>query len=697
MTYFSVEGMFRAVAEAIRPPERLTVSQAAEKYRKLNNPGHYVGPWDNRMAPYLVDPMDVLTSEEHTGMIFVGPARTGKSDMFFNWLTHTAICDPADMLLVHMTQNTARDWSQGDLRKAFRHSPELGNRVMPGRQNMNVHDIRFLSGMRLLVKWPTITELSGKTIPRGWAMDYDRMPADIDKEGNVYDLMAKRGTTFGRHAMFAAESSPGYEIENPRWMPSTPHEAPPTQGILALYNRGDRRRRYWWCADCKKPFEPDFKLLSYPESGDHVEASEMATLDCPHCGYSHTHEPGPGQPGKTELDFLGKWVKDGQKPVEGYQVEGDGIRSPIGSFWLKGPAAAFVSWQSLVFKYLKAMEEFEKTGSTEALKVTVNTDHGNPFLPPALDVDRMPEDLKARAKPLGEREVPENVRFLVATIDVQKNRFEVGVFGFGVSTNLNWDVYVIDRFNIKKSKRKNPDDPTLVEWVSPASYLEDWQLLVEEVLEKTYPLADGSGRHMSIKAVGCDSGGAEGVTSKAYDFWRWLRDDNGKGHHSRFQLIKGAPSKDAPRVRIAYPDSERKDRKAQARGEIPLLEINSNIVKDQINGMLGRTEPGNNVHFPDWLPNWVYAELCAEIRNVKGQWERSGKARNETWDLLAYAVAVAITPRHARIEMIDWDNPPLWADEWDVNPMVFRPEVQPAAFSAPKAVYDFSKLAEDLG
>lgn len=697
MTYFSVEEMFRAVAEAIRPPERLTVSQAAEKYRRLNNPGHYVGPWDNDMAPYLVEPMDVLTSEEHTGMIFVGPARTGKSDMFFNWLAHTAICDPADMMLIHMTQNTARDWSQGDLRKAFRHSPELGNRVMPGRQNMNVHDIRFLSGMRLLVKWPTITELSGKTIPRGWAMDYDRMPPDIDKEGNVYDLLAKRGTTFGRHAMFAAESSPGYEIENPRWLPTTPHEAPPTQGILALYNRGDRRRRYWLCADCHMPFEPDFHLLKYPDSEDHVEASEMVTLDCPYCGYSHTHDPGPGQPGKNELDQNGYWVKDLQKIYKNGVIEGPGVKSPIGSFWLKGPAAAFVSWQSLVFKYLKAIEEYEKTGSTEALKVVVNTDHGNPFLPPTLDVDRTPEELRARARELGEKVVPENCRFLIATIDVQKNRFEVAVWGFGVSENLTWDVYLIDRFPIKKSRRANEDDPTLFEWVAPGSYIEDWQILVDEVIEKTYPLGDDSGRHMTIKAIGCDSGGSEGVTPKAYDFWRWLRDEHGGGHHARFQLLKGASSREAPRVKLAYPDSDRKDRKAGARGEIPLLEINPNLMKDQINGILGRTEAGNQVHFPKWLPNYVYSELCAEVRNSKGQWERPGKARNETWDLLAYAVAVAVSARHARIEMIDWENPPAWAEEWDDNPMVFRPEEQTAAFAPPKPVYDFEKLAKEIG
>ncbi|MFC3724394.1 phage terminase large subunit family protein [Neoaquamicrobium sediminum] len=665
--FTTLEQMLLATAEAIRPPERLTVAEAAEKYRRLNNPGHYIGPWDNKIAPYLTEVMEALTSLEHTGTIFAGPARCGKSDLFFNWLTHTAICDPADMMLVHMTQSTARDWSQGDLRKAFRHSPDLGSKVIPGRQNMNVHDIRFLSGMRLLVKWPTITELSGKTIPRLWAMDYDRMPQDVDKEGTPFDLMRKRAQTFGRYGMAVAESSPGFEVENPRWLAKTPHEAPPTEGILALYNRGDRRRFYWRCANCKEPFEGDFKHLSYPDSKDHVEAAEMVTLDCPKCGYSHTHEPGPGQPGKHELNYYGRWVREGMLWLPDGTMSGAPVRSDIASFWLKGVAAAFVSWKELVFKYLKAMEEYENTGSFKALKVTVNTDQGNAFVPPTMIGERLPEDLKARARDYGEKVVPPGVRFLVATIDVQKNRFEVQVHGVGVGG----DIWIIDRFNIKKSDRLDEDGERL--WVSPSTYLEDWHLLVEQVIEKTYPLDDGSGRQMKIKTIGCDSGGRSGVTGMAYKFWKWLKDEHPGNHHVRFQLIKGEPKPNAPRVRIGYPDTERKDRHAGARGEIPVLFLNSNMLKDQVYGLLGRTEAGGGcVNFPDWLESWFYTELTVETRTTKG-WENLKNHRNEAWDLLVYCFAIMVS-RHARIEAIDWDSPPSWAEEWDGNDMVFSPD-----------------------
>ena len=711
MKFDSIEQMIRASAGGIRPPERLTVAEAAEQYRYLNNPGSYVGYWDNSIAPYLVEPMETLTSLDYLGMIFAGPARTGKSDMFFNWLTHTAVCDPADMMHVLMTMNVARDWSQKDLRRAFRHSKELGKTVAPGRHNQSTHDIRFLSGMHLLVKWPTITELSGKTVGRNWLSDYDRMPESVDGEGNAYDLTAKRGQTFRRNAMTVAESSPGFEIEDPKWVAKSKHEAPPTKGILALYNRGDRRRWYWRCPTCRQPFEPDFKLLDIPDSADHVDAAEATTMICPHNGCVIWHDGKHGVPGKNELNQIdlgnANWVQDGQiwvprqkdsAELRGH-FEGTPFRSDIASFWMKGPAAAFTTWRDLALKYLKAEEEFERTGSQEALKTTVNTDQGLPFMPRGLDQGRNWEDVKGMARDLGVRVVPDGVRFLLALIDVQASRFEVQIVGFSAGA----DMTVIDRFAIKKSKRLDEDNER--ERVKPATYLEDWDLLIEGVLLKSYPLADGSGRHMSIKATACDSGGAadkkndSSTTAKSYEFWRRLRDSDGSefptGLHRRFQLLKGSSNKNAPRVQLSYPDSERKDRNAGARGEIPVMMINTTALKDQLNVMLDRTIPGGGkVNFPDWLPDDFWQEMVAEVRSADG-WDKVSP-RNEAWDLLVYAIALSLF-RIIKIEHLDWEEPPGWAAEWDENDLVFHPEAKSNPHKTePQKRMSLEELAEAL-
>ena len=677
-SFTSLEEMMASVSAIVRPSERLTVSQSAEKYRRINNPGSYVGPWDNKMAPYLVEVMDTMTSLEFTGIAFAGPARSGKSDIFFNWLSHTAITDPADMMIVHMTQTVARDWSQKDLRRSFRHSPELGSTVMPGRHNQSTYDVRFRSGMHLLVKHPTVSELSGKTIPRLWIADYDRIADDIDGEGNAFNLAKRRSQTFRRYAMTVAESSPGRDISDPKWMPPVgSHMAPPCGGILDLYNGGDRRRWMWPCPQCSEPFEPDFKHLHYDDTPDIMAAADSVVMVCPHCGgiIPHDSDPEKGLPGKHEMNLRGRWIREGQTWHADGTITGTPVRADIASFWLKGPAAVFADWRTMVVEYLMALETYERTGDEGPLRVAINTGQGLPYSPRVLMSGRLPEDVKSLARDIGEKVVPEGVRFLQASIDVQANRFEVQVHGFTADKGI----VIIDRFAIRKSRRLDEDGDPLP--LRPDAYDEDWDILIDEVILRTYELGDDSGRRMSIKIVACDSGGKEGVTSRAYDFWRRLRNSDGEQFpprlHLRFRLVKGGSNKTAPRVMQSFPDSERKDRAANARGEIPVLLMNTLLLKDQVDKMLGgRDDEGNvlgaKLTFAKWLPDWFYAEFCAETRTEKG-WQNLTKARNEAFDLVVYAIASCL-PQPVRWEHLAWDDPEPWYDEWDYNDLVFSPE-----------------------
>lgn len=689
---FTLESLIVGAAEAVRPAKRMTVAQAAEEYRRINNPGSYVGPWRNDTTPYLVEPMNVLTSQRYTGMVFAGPAQCGKTDMFSNWLAYSAKCDPADMMLIQTSRTTSRDFSMRRVDRLHRHSPEIGAMLAPSSQSDNTFDKLYKSGMMLTMSWPAINELSGRPIPRLWLTDFDRMSMDVDGEGNPFDLARKRATTFRSHGMCVAESSPGYIVDNPKWVRRSKHEAPPTQGVLALYNRGDRRRWYWFCHGCARPFEPGFNLMRWPSSSDFMESAEQAYIECPHCGHEHPHDPTPGKASKRDMNMEGRWLPDNCQFDEDRNVVGQPPRSSIASFWLKGVAAAFSDWKTLVFNYLSAEQDYEQTGSEEALKTTINTDQGEPYTPKQMNSGRAPEELKSRAKPLGMKEVPPGVRFLIATIDVQKNRFVVQVHGLVP----NGDKVIVDRFDIRKSKRLDAEGERF--WVKPGSHPEDWKLLGEEVLGKTYPLGDGSGREMAIRYVLSDSGGKDGVTANAYNFVRWLRRGDGdvdekdtdEGEYdwqptwaSRFLLVKGASTLSAPRIKIDYPDSQRKDRHAGARGEIPVLFINTNEMKNQINNQLDRKEAGGQIVFPDWLDDNFYIELTVEVKDPTKGWINPKRFRNESWDLLAYCEAALLTPA-IRFEHINWEEPPGWAAEWDMNDLVFDPEIGDKPFEAEK-------------
>lgn len=695
-----------ATAAGVRPPERISISENAEKIRYLNNANSYVGPWDNKIAPYLCEPMDVLQSLDYTGMIFTGPARCGKSDIFNNWLGDTAVRDPADMMVIHMTKDVARDWSKADLQRMFRHSKKIGATVVPGRNNMNVHDVAFLSGMRLLIKWPTVSEVSGKTIQRLWINDHDRIEnsENVDGEGPLYDLAKARAKTYRRHGMTVAESSPGRDVTDAKWKPSRigSHEAPPCTGILSLYNRGDRRRWMWSCPQCNHAFEPQFKYLVYPKSADFREAADQAVMMCPHCqGWiPHKNDKDHGLPGKHEMNLeRGKWIKDGMLWLPDGTVTGQPFRTDIASFWLKGPAAWAVDWSSIVYDYLVASDVYTRTGDEGPLRATINTAQGEPYTPKVFQAGRLPEDIKALSKDIGTHLVPEGVRFLLMLVDVQGNRFDVQTVGFGAK-NAMW---VIDRFSIRKSNRLDDDDERKP--VNAGAHPEDWDLLIEACLTKSYELGDGSGRRMSVKFVGCDSGGRAGVTANAYAFYRRLRDSDGSefpaGLHRRFQLIKGASEKEAPRWRITFPDSDRKDRNAGARGEIPVLFLHGNTIKDQLNHMLGREpedekDPGTapTVVFANWFEDWFWSEMVAETKTEKG-WENLNKLRNEAWDLCYYAIGLAIC-KHIRWEKMDFQDPPTWADRWDDNSLVFDPAKGGTIASSARPRRSLSDLAAQL-
>jgi phage terminase large subunit GpA-like protein len=705
MAFESLESMAVIAFDAMHSSEHLTVVQAAEKYVIIRQPGAHVGPWSAEKTPYLIEPQEVLTSLDYTGMVFVGPARTGKSQMFLNWQAHTVKCDPTDMMLVHMAQHTAREWSKDDLEKMHKNSPEIAAQLRPGRQNDNTFDKEYLSGMRLSITWPTANNLSGKTKRYVWIMDYDRMDDSVDKEGGVFDLAKKRTATFKRFGMTVAESSPGREVDNPKWLAKSPHEAPPTKGILELYNRGDRRRWQWQCLQCHEAFEPNFSLLQYPDSDDMMEAAEQVCLPCPSCGF-------PMEPGmKDELNMGGRWVKDGMiwlpkaeiVPRTDMKVR----RSDIASFWMKGPAAAFQDWSSLVLENLRAVTSYEATGDEEALRKTVTTDQGEPYTPKARVSERTPEDLKAKGEDWGSTAecptVPEGVRILIATIDVQARSFVVQVDGLTATD----DLVLIDGFKIRKSARLDGDGHPLP--IDPAGYTEDWDLLVEQVIERTYDLGDGSGRRMQIRLTGCDSGGREGVTFNAYAFWRRLKLAP-EGHHRRFALIKGDGSKTAPRAMVTWPDSNRRDKLAAARGDVPVVRLQADLLKDQVAAMLSRrvTESaeasgGGMIRFPAWTEDWYYSQMTTEIRTAKG-WENPAKKRNEAFDLTYYALGLAVRPLDMtcplvtiNIGRIDWANPPAWAAEWDDNDMVLWPpsSTGPARPTA-KPRTSFADLASKL-
>ena len=143
-TFGSLRDVVLSCANILKPPERLTVSQWAAKYRYVNNRGSYIGYWKNETAPYMVEPMDSLTSHILDAVIMVAPAQCGKTDaLLVNWTGFTIHGDPMDMLLINPTGSMARDFSKRRIDKLLRDTKECGALLNKDRHADNILDKHF--------------------------------------------------------------------------------------------------------------------------------------------------------------------------------------------------------------------------------------------------------------------------------------------------------------------------------------------------------------------------------------------------------------------------------------------------------------------------------------------------------------------------------------------------------------------------
>ena len=685
----SIENLVLGAFDAVKPPLRISVSEAAEAYRILRDSPVLTGRWDNKVAPYMVEPTDMMLSRLFRAVVFVGPSQSSKTESFFNLLCHAVMCDPGAILLVHMTQDQAGSFTKTRLNPFHRHTSVVGDRLLPGASNNGLYFKRYLGGARLSIGWPTINSLSSRSFRTVFLTDYDRMPLDVDGEGNAFDLSMARTTTFGRRGGVFAESTPGFDFEENDWSPDFPHQGPPVPGIVALYNRGDCRRWYWRCVECHLAFEPAWSLMHYPKDADPLEAGEQAYLGCPHCGAVY-EEDSTDRPGRYEMNLNGKWLVSGQTWAKDGSVVGDARRSDIVSYWLKGPAAAMRKWSEMVSDMVRAEIEWNNALDEASLRTKTNTTLGEVYVPKSTAGDRSPEQYRQRAYDYGFKLVPAGGRFLVASVDVQYNRFEVQVHAIG----KGGDIWIVDRFAIRESCRDDPNREGVKAGVQPFVYAEDWKVLVEQVLAVEYELADGSPRRMRLKAAVCDSVGGDRTTTNAYEFWRWLKrgpdeeererglyDAWGPHHIELLWLYHGMVVRNAPRTQIAYPDSGHRGKDAGAKGEIPILRSHSDLQKDELYARLGREELGTGaIHFADWLSLDWYRELTAEKRDpVKKTWlNPSGRRRNESWDLLCMCLAACNERMIIGWNHFDWANPPLWAAEWDDNELIYDTTLDPS-------------------
>lgn len=648
-----------AALPALSPPARLRVSEVAKR-RKINDGGRWTF-WDNDVAPYMVEPMDVTMSRRFDSVAFVGPARSSKTEgLIINPWFHAVVAAPRMTAIFYMSQAAAAEWSAQELGQLIKNTPELASRL----RKDNVHEKTFGGTARLTIDWPVDNKLSGRTIPLVLLADYDQKAyQNVEGQGPAFDMGRKRTTSAGTRGMTVAESSPRFPVLDESYEAKTPHEAPPCEGILGIYNTGTRARLYWTCPHCGERFEPRRERLIYSDQGTPAERGATAVMECLHC---RCHIPPSA---KADLNRGAVWLHE----------TGDGRVVPLDhpdlrvtdtvSYWLPGPAAALASWARIIARELEAVEHFDATGDDSKLKAAMNLDWGLPYTPRAQGeaVALSEKALRDAASDHAWQVVPAAARFLLAAVDVQPGRFVVQV----MAHLPNGERVMVDRFDIHEPPATAPraGDRQL----APERYGEDWDALLE-LATLDYPVA-GSDHRLRILSIVCDMHGMPGVTPNAYAFYRKVR----RTHPRRFHLVRGEKGErdDKPRAEVKAPETVHKGggKKVAAR-DVLIIRAATDKLKDEIAASLTRKDAGSRrIHVPRGAPSEVFAEFAAERKGPNGWAKRPGVKRNEALDLAVYDLALLIV---LGVEKLNWDAPPAWAVVGPGNAFASLPSDAPA-------------------
>jgi phage terminase large subunit GpA-like protein len=646
-----------ALESAFVPPAAVNVADWAAAHRWVE--GSRPGLWDHRTAPYLREPMETLASEFYTTTALVGPGQCGKTAIAENFFLATIDADPAPLLWYMQTDDAVKAFVKNSINPLIEAHPEIKAKQGLRPTDDSLGFKRFRGGMTAQFLAATRSNLISKTARRIIADEWDAYDEDFGDPKTQLDV---RRQTYGAESHLLAIS----HCDRARGESEELWDA----GIMAVYRDSDRRTWWWPCPSCGAFSSPNpgtsrVMRLVYPEDASLDEVETAAALLCPSCGTLIAD----GE--RRAMNREGFWARRGQDVLPDGSVIGNPPPNPTAGFWIVGVMSPFLlrGIAGLARSRVEAERAAASSGDTRGLREVIVKQWGVPYSPPRSVSGTDANSVAMRAEEgLRMGFVPEGVRFLTSSVDVQARRFERLVRGWGV----NGESWIVD-FQVSSADTAVSDS--------------DWDAMLRGAAEASYPLADGSGRRMLVLATGCDSGGKAGVTERAYAAWLRARTSRLARMLGRFDgregwnmlLLKGASGPSAQSIVISYPDSARKDRFAAARGQIPIGFFAPNLFKDSLADHLAVAESGKPwcVHFPAALksatgPHLWFEQLFAEQRLPSGKWEPiAANARNEALDLMVMSHVMA---HLFGLRRLDWQKPPSWAAPWDTNSLVFAGE-----------------------
>jgi len=403
-----------AIRKCIRLPPRLTLSAWADRYRVLSpESSAEPGPWRTERVPYLREIMDTISGRDYQDVTVVKSSQTAGTEALNNAVGYYIDQEPSPILVVQPNvKPMAEAWSKDRLAPMLRDSPRLKGKVKDPRArdsgNTVLHKV-FPGGYITAIGANSAAGLASRPIRVVLADELDRWGKSAGTEGDPLALAEARTITFRHRKKVVKISTPGNEGES---------------RIEREWAASDQRTFHVPCPQCGhyQPLEwrttengppgivagrGAYRLVWEKESdgdGDAViHHPETAVYQCRSC------EQLIPESAKPAMLAAGRWVKGNPSATRaGFHVSG--LLSP------------WVRWSELATEWLRVRHE------PEGRKTFINTKLGLLYV----ESGEMPDatTLEARAERYA-AEVPAGVAVLTAGIDVQADRLELQVTGWG--------------------------------------------------------------------------------------------------------------------------------------------------------------------------------------------------------------------------------------------------------------------------
>lgn len=567
--------LFKKIATILSPPPVLTVSQWADEYRRLSpEASAEPGRWNTDRAPYQRAIMDAVNDAKCEDIIIMSSAQVGKTELILNIIGYYIDYDPSPILVLQPTREMAQTFSKDRLAPMLRDTPALKGKVKDARSRDSGNTIlhkTFPGGHITMVGANSAAGLASRPIKVVLMDEVDRYPASAGTEGDPIKLAEKRTTTFWNRKKI--------KVSTPTIKGRSPIEKEFLTSSMEEWNVP--------CPCCGK---------YQPYEWGRIHFSDV-TMECKFC-LEHISE-------RDWKSNPGKWVA----AKENIKKRG---------FHLNELASPWKHWEDIIEDF-KAAERDRKQGDIEKLKTFVNTALGETWEERGEAAD---DNVLLSRRERYNADLPDRVLLVTAGVDVQDDRLEIEITGWGKGYE-SWGI-------LYKKINGSPElDST---WDKLEQFL-DTELYFE------------NGNSLLIAATCIDTGGH--FTTEVYKFLKRM-----ERKQKKIFGIKGMGGEGIPLINKVSTNNVEKVR-------IFILGVDSG--KEILMTRLKTVDEGPGYcHFPinadrgydeTYIKGLTSEQRVVSVKDNRAtlKWVKKSGTRNEPLDLRNYSTAAA------EILRPDWD------------------------------------------